>query len=129
MTLAKQLELIINTKIQNINISVFFNSRSVFVVAVIRILEGERDCGQQALVTPTFQRSHFVPRSRTYVSCPVRVQCVKSMFLLCEKQKSGFYMHHKPICAQRKKTVSVFHCFVMARIAFHKNIRLASAEQ
>ena len=39
-----------------------FNDLSVLVVAVSTILEGERDYGEQALATPTLQRSHVLRR-------------------------------------------------------------------
>ena len=37
-----------------------FYSRSVFVIATSRILEGERDYGEETLATPTLQRLHVL---------------------------------------------------------------------
>ena len=80
-----------------------FLSRSVFVVAVSTILEGERDYGEQTLATPIFQILHFLRGVVNFVLVNVEVQGVKSM-CFSERQKSGLYIHQKHIFAQQTKT-------------------------
>ena len=60
-------------------IVLIYDSRSVFVVVVIKHLEGERDYGQQALATCTFLRSHFRRGVVHMILVHVEVQGVKSM--------------------------------------------------
>ena len=106
-----------------------FDSRSVSVVAEIAILEGERDYSEQALTTPTLQRSHFLRGVVNTVLVSVKVQGVRSMFLN-KSQKICLYVHQKPICAQPTNThILYFIVFVMAGIALHKSKHLASTEQ
>ena len=87
---------------QNINISeLVFDSRSVFVIAVSTVLEGERDYGKQTLATPILQILHVLRGVVNMVLVIVNVQGVKSMSC-SERQTSGLYMHQKHICAQQK---------------------------
>ena len=58
-----------------------FYYRSVFVLAVGRILEGERDCGEQALSTPTLQRSHILRGVVNVFFVCVKAQGVKVVSL------------------------------------------------
>ena len=72
----------INTLIQHISISEqIFNSRSVFIVAARRILDGERDYGEQTLATPTLRRLHFLRGVVHICLVSVKVHGVKSRFL------------------------------------------------
>ena len=97
--------------IQKTTISQFhFNSRSVFVVAVSAILEGERDYSEQPLATPTLSRSHFLRGVVNMVLVSVKVQGVKDK-CFSARQKSGLYMHQKPIRAQPKKLIVCISLF------------------
>ena len=103
-----------------------FDSCLVSVIVAGKSLEGERDYGEQALTTPTFQRSHFRCGVVRMVLVSVKVQGAKRM-CFSERQKSCLHDRQKPICTQPTKiTDSVYGCFVMARIAFHKSKSLAS---
>ena len=67
------------TGVQKTNISEFkYHYRSVFVIAVNTILEGERDDGEQALATPTLPRSHFLRGVVHMALVGVKVPGVKS---------------------------------------------------
>ena len=113
----------------NIHIRVFsFASPSVFAVVVDKTLEGERDYDEHTLATPTFQRSHFRIGVVNMGLLSVKVQGAKSM-LFIGRQNMCLYAPQKHNCAQQKTTVSVFHCLVMARIAFKKSKRLAPTKQ
>ena len=86
-SLAEQPVFIINTMMQNTDISeLVFNSRSVFVV-VGTILEGERDYGEQTLATPTLQRLHFLRGVANMILVSVKVQGVKSTFCWLKTQQ------------------------------------------
>ena len=68
-----------NPMMQNTNISeLVFNYRSVFVVAVSRILKG--DFGAQTLATLILQILHVFRGVVNMVLVSVKVQGVKSMF-------------------------------------------------
>ena len=76
-----------HTMIQQTSISeITFNSRSVFVIAVGRILEGERDYREQTVATLTFQRLHVLRGVVIMVLVSVKLQVVESM-VFSEKQK------------------------------------------
>ena len=74
----------------------------MFVTAVIRNLEGERDYGEHTLATPTLQRLHVLCGRVNIVLARVKVQGAKSMFLK-EKQTSCLYIHQKHSFAQPEK--------------------------
>ena len=89
--------------IQKTNISEFMlNYRSVFVVAVSRIFEGEQDYGEHTSATPTLQRSYFLRGVVNMVAVSVKVRGEKSM-CFCESLKSCLCIHQKLICAPPKK--------------------------
>ena len=91
----------INTVMPKTDISVFIvYSRLVFVIAVSKIIEGERGYGQQTLATFTFLRSHFRRGVVNMALMNVKVQGVKSM-LFSENTKSCLYVCQKYICAQQ----------------------------
>ena len=105
-----------------------FNFRSVFVAAVSRILEGERDYGDQTLATPTLQRSHILRGVVNMVLVTVKVQGTKRI-CFSERMKSCLCIHREPMCAQPKNIIFSISFFVMARIALHNTKRLASTKQ
>ena len=104
-----------------------FDSRSVCVVVTNKI-EGERDYGEQALATPTLQRSHCLRGVVNMVLVCVKVQAAKRVFSM--KDRTVVYKFTRTLFVHNQnKSDFVFHCFVLSRIAFHKSKRLASAEQ
>ena len=98
------------------------------IAAASRILEGERYYGEQTLATRTLQRLQFLRGVVNMVIVCVKVQGAKSN-CFSEILNSCLWIRQKLICAKQKQTDSVFHYFVMTRIAFHKSKRLPSTEQ
>ena len=115
--------------IQKTDISVFiFDPRSVFVLVVIKQLEGERDYGQQTVATFTFVRLHFCRGVVHMAVVRVKVQGVKRMCFI--NDRTIVYTCTRSIFAQTKKvSYSLFYCVVKARIVFMKSKRLAVTEQ
>ena len=79
--------------------------RSMFVIFVIQNLEGERYYGEQTLVTPVLQRSHFLRGVVHMVLVGVKVQGVETTFLNIN-QKSCLYDHQTMKC----KCLGVWPC-------------------
>ena len=74
--------------IQHFGISEFvLDYRSVFVVAVSIIFEGERYYGEQTLATPTLQRLRFVHGLVNVVLVCVQVQGAKRTFCFPAKDR------------------------------------------
>ena len=82
----------------------------MFVVVVIKHLEGERDYGKQTLATPTHQRSHFLRGVVQMVLVSFKVQGVKSQFLSIS-QKRSLYDLRKHICARQEHLTSCISLF------------------
>ena len=105
-----------------------FDYRSVFVVVVITTLEGERDYGEQTLATPTFQRSHVFRGVVNMVFVNVKMQCVKSVFLV-KSRKVVYTIARTTFVHNKQVSYVILHCFLKARIALHKITSLALTEQ
>ena len=106
----------INTMIQHIRICLCWNFRSVFVIPVSTILEGERD------------RLHFVLGIVNMVLVSITREVWK-VVLLVEDRTVAYTLTSSLFAHNQENSDSVFHCCVRARIAFNKSKRLASTEQ
>ena len=100
----------------------------MFIIAARWILEGERDYGDQTLATPTLQRVHVFRGVVYVVLVSVKLQWVKSEFLV--KSRTVVYPITRIAFAHtRQISYSVLRCFVRARIGFHNIQSLALRKQ